>query len=400
MRKRKQMELIETLFWICMALVLYTYAGYGIVLGGLAALKKRFGKKLPVSESMEWPEVTLVICAYNEEEVVDQKMANCRALRYPKDKLHILWVTDGSTDATNCKLEAYPEVRVIYTPERKGKTAALNHAARELTTPYTLFTDANTMINSEAIYEIMKCFLQDSRIGCVAGEKRIADKTSDNAAGGGEGLYWKYESTLKRWDSELSSAMGAAGELFGIRTSLWENMEEDTLLDDFILSMRIVEKGYAIAYCKKAYALENGSSDMKEEAKRKVRIAAGGLQSIWRLRSLLNPFPHPLLTFQYVSHRVLRWSITPIALFLLIPLNVLLVLDHYGRIYTVIWILQILFYAAAFAGYYLQSREIKNKIFYVPYYFTFMNVNVIEGFAYLARKQKGSGVWEKAKRAA
>lgn len=387
------------LFWILFALVFYTYVGYGILLGILVLLKRKLGKKKVQKQITEWPDVTLVICAYNEELVVDEKMANCRSLLYPEGKLHILWVTDGSNDHTNEKLAFYPEVKILFSPERKGKTAALNHAATVLATPYTLYTDANTMLNADAVYEMVNCFLQDEKVGCVAGEKRIAQKAEDNAAGGGEGIYWKYESTLKRWDSELYSAMGAAGELFGIRTELWQNMEEDTLLDDFILSMRLVERGYTIAYCKTAYAIERGSANMQEEAKRKVRIAAGGLQSIWRLRSLLNPFPHPLLTFQYVSHRVLRWSITPFALFALVPLNVAIVLMNGGTLYIILWILQILFYAAAFAGYYLQSKQIKNKFLYVPYYFLFMNVNVLEGIAYLRKKRKGSGVWEKAKRA-
>lgn len=119
-------------------------------------------------------------------------------------------------------------------------------------------------------------------------------------ASGGEGIYWKYESTLKALDSRLYSAVGAAGELFAVRRELFEDMRTDTLLDDFILSLRIAMRGYTIAYCAAAYATESGSADMQEEEKRKVRIAAGGLQSIWRLRPLLNPFRYGLLNFQYV----------------------------------------------------------------------------------------------------
>lgn len=393
------MQTLILVFWCCFAIVLYTYLGYGVILGILVKIKGLFSHSSKTKDHKEWPEATLVICAYNEEKVVDEKMANCRTLVYPEKKLHILWVTDGSNDRTNELLSNYPEVEVLYTPERKGKTAALNHAATVIQTPYTIYTDANTMLNKNAIKEMVSCFLNDPKVGCVAGEKRIASKELDNAAGGGEGLYWKYESTLKNWDSKLYSAMGAAGELFAIQSNLWENMEEDTLLDDFILSMRIVQKGHTIAYCKEAFAIEDGSADMFEEHKRKVRISAGGLQSIWRLRELLNPFPHPLITFQYVSHRVLRWSITPFALFALLPLNILLVCLNAGIIYLIFLILQLLFYAAALLGYSLQAKKIKNKILYVPYYFLFMNVNVLQGINYLIKKKKGSGVWEKAKRA-
>lgn len=165
-------------------------------------------------------------------------MDNCEQLDYPKDKLHVFWVTDGSTDSTNILLTAYPNVTILFSPERKGKTAALNRAMPFIKTSYTIFTDANTMLNKESIKEIMTCFT-DSRIGCVAGEKRIENKGKDHAASGGEGFYWRYESKLKSWDSKLYSTVGAAGELFAIRTGLFKTMPEDTLLDDFILSLRI-----------------------------------------------------------------------------------------------------------------------------------------------------------------
>lgn len=396
------MTTLELTFWICLSIVFYTYVGYGIVLYIMVKVKEFFGKKechRPLSEE-ELPEVTLLIAAYNEEEVVKKKMKNCLALNYPKDKLKIMWVTDGSNDHTNDLLTEYPQVEVLHKPERNGKTAALNRAIDYIESPIVIFTDANTMLNADAIYEIV-CQFANPKVGCVAGEKRIAVKEKDGAAGGGEGLYWKYESALKRLDSRLYSAMGAAGELFAIRRGLFEKMENDTLLDDFILSMRIVGKGYKIAYCAEAYAIENGSADMKEEQKRKVRIAAGGLQSIWRLRALLNIFRYGIVSFQYVSHRVLRWSVTPVALFALLPLNIVLALgtDGYQSVgYLAILLLQALFYLTGYWGYVLSKMSIKNKLLYIPYYFLFMNVNVIRGFFYLYRK-KGNGAWEKAKRA-
>ena len=237
-------------------------------------------------------------------------------------------------------------------------------------------------------------------MGCVAGEKRIHMHTKDGAAAGGEGMYWKYESFLKKLDAQLHSAVGAAGELFAIRTALYEQMPNDTLLDDFVLSLRIAMKKYIIAYCDKAYAMENGSASMKEEEKRKVRIAAGGLQAIYRLRGLLNPFRYGILSFQYVSHRVLRWSVTPIALFSLVPLNVLLIVGNkHPHLYIILLALQLLFYAGGGYGYYLSTKSVKNKLLYVPYYFLFMNINVIKGFSYLKRKSKNDGTWEKARRA-
>ena len=392
---------IEIIFWIALFIVFYTYLGYGIVLYLLVKVKELFVKpiKRKLPEDSTLPEVTLFITAFNEEEVVDEKMKNSLELDYPEDKLHIVWVTDGSNDGTNEQLRTRWEGKatVLFQPERQGKTAAMNRGMKLINTPIVLFTDANTMVNQEAIREIVLAF-EDTRVGCVAGEKRIAVQTRDGAAAGGEGIYWKYESTLKALDARLYSAVGAAGELFAVRRELFEEMEQDTLLDDFILSLRIAMQGYTIAYCTEAYAIESGSADMHEEEKRKVRIAAGGLQSIWRLRPLLNPFRYGILSFQYVSHRVLRWSPTPILLFLLLPLNALLLcMGASCEIYGTILILQILFYILGLGGYYLSTRQIKNKLLFIPYYFLFMNVNVLKGIGYL-RKKRGTGAWEKAKR--
>ena len=175
-------------------------------------------------------------------------------------------------------------------------------------------------------------------------------------------------------------------------------MHEDTLLDDFMLSLRIAMKQYTIAYCDTAYALESGSADMKEEEKRKVRIAAGGLQSVYRLKELLNPLRYGILSFQYVSHRVLRWSVTPVALFLLFPLNILLVVCSESLpVYFLFLLLQSAFYLGGVYGSLLSAKSVKNKFLYIPYYFLFMNINVIKGFFYL--KRHAGGTWEKSRRA-
>ena len=378
--------MMATLFWLCMAIVVYTYVGYGIVLYLLVFVKRLATKAKPLADITDdrLPEVTLMVCAYNEEDIIAEKMDNTRRLDYPSDRLHLVWVTDGSNDNTNVLLSAYPEVKVIYFPERRGKAAALKHGIKEIDTEIVMMTDANTMLNPEAVREVAR-LMQDPKVGCVSGEKKVMARSNSDEAAQGEGLYWKYESTLKRLDSELYSAMGAAGELCVIRRQLMTDIPDDTLLDDFIISMEIVKKGYKIAYTSNAYAMEYGSADLHEESKRKRRIAAGGLQSCWRLRSLMNPLRHPVVAFQFVSHRVLRWTITPVCLFALVPLNTLLVLSGEGIVYTIIWILQILFYASAAAGVRISK------------YFIFMNLNVFHGMAYLFNNS--TGMWEKAKRA-
>lgn len=393
------MTTLKILFWICLILCVYTYVGYGILLYLLVLLKRLVKGKpqqMALPADSQLPDVAFMVCAYNEQDVVEMKMQNIRELDYPKDKLHVIWVTDGSSDNTNEYLKAYPDVKIVFSPERRGKTAALNHGISQVKSEITVMTDANTMVNREAIREIVRC-MQDPQVACVAGEKRVLSRHEGEIAAEGEGLYWKYESTLKRLDSELYSAMGAAGELNAIRTKLYEPMPETALLDDFVMSMKMIEQGYKIAYTSDAYAMEYGSANLEEESKRKRRIAAGGLQSSWWLRSMMNPFKNFVVAFQFVSHRVLRWSITPIAMMALIPLNVALVMMKAGTVYTIIWILQILFYLAAFSGYQLEQRGRKNKLLYVPYYFLFMNINVFRGMHYL-RTHQGGGTWEKAKR--
>ena len=375
-----------SLFWLCLAIVVYTYVGYGLILYLLVFIKRLAIKAKPLADITDdcLPEVTLMVCAYNEEDIISEKMSNIHSLDYPADRLHLVWVTDGSTDNTNSILSTYPDVKIVFSPERRGKSAALKHGIKEVSTEIVMMTDANTMLNPEAIREIVR-LMQDPKVGCVSGEKKVMAKSDSDEAAQGEGLYWKYESTLKRLDSELYSAMGAAGELCVIRRQLMTDIPDDTLLDDFVISMEIVRMGYKIAYTSKAFAMEYGSADLHEESKRKRRIAAGGLQSSWRLRSLMNPLRHPVVAFQFVSHRVLRWTITPVCLFALIPLNTLLVLSGEGIIYTIIWVLQILFYLSAIAGMRISK------------YFVFMNLNVFRGMAYLLNNT--TGTWEKAKRA-
>ncbi|MBQ8463539.1 MAG: glycosyltransferase family 2 protein [Prevotella sp.] len=394
------LTILKVVFWLCLLLVVYTYVGYGAVLYLILKVKRAFWRRepspiLPLDEDL-LPDVTLMICAYNEADIIEEKMANIRALNYPKERLCVMWVTDGSNDRSNELLSAYPEVTLVFSPERRGKAAAMQHGLQENRAEYVIFTDANTMLNADAIREIVREFMREN-VSCVSGEKRVAARHEGQAAAEGEGIYWRYESTLKRWDSELYSAMGAAGELFAVRMSHYRPAPSNALLDDFMISMLILKDGHRIAYTSEAYAMEYGSANMQEESKRKRRIAAGGLQSIWWLRSLMNPLQHPKVAFQFISHRVLRWSITPLALVALIPLNLLLVLLGGGWLYVIILLLQALFYALAIVGAVLNLIGHKNKWLNIPAYFLFMNINVFIGVPYLL-SHSTSGKWEKAKR--
>lgn len=393
---------------LCLGIVAYTYIGYGILITILVKIRQaiRPPRSLANDDSFT-PVVTLVMAAYNEMSCLPAKLQNSRALDYPADKLRLLFVTEGSTDGSTEWLDSLREdgdrqIEVLGGSERTGKVAAMNRAMKFVTSPIVVFSDANTQLNSRAIRHLVRHF-QDEGVGAVAGEKRIETLDTESAAGSGEGLYWKYESYLKRKDAELHTVVGAAGELFAVRTSLYETVEPDTLLDDFIISLRIAGKGYRVEYEPDAYALERPSFSIEEEKKRKVRIAAGGFQSIMRLLYLLNIGRYGWLTFQYVSHRVLRWAVTPFCLPLIWLANLILILPGqqqtpWSLFWTVLFASQCIFYAAAYIGYRLEHKQIRVKVLFVPFYFTFMNVCAILGFIRYCRGNT-SGIWEKARRA-
>ncbi|MDG1195269.1 MAG: glycosyltransferase family 2 protein, partial [Polaribacter sp.] len=262
------METLKILFWIFLFIIVYTYVGYGILLFAIIKIRRFFkiGNKVKIDPTYE-PEVTLFIAAYNEKDYVEAKMKNTLELEYTKEKLNIIWVTDGSDDGTPDMLNGYPNTTVHHLDARNGKIGAMNRGMEFVKTPIVIFSDANTNLGKESIRRIVNLF-SNPKVGCVSGEKRIVTKESDVASGAGEGLYWKYESALKKWDAELYSVVGAAGELFAIRTPLYRHVEKDTLLDDFIISLRVAQDGYTIQYDPEAYAIETASANVKEELKR------------------------------------------------------------------------------------------------------------------------------------
>ncbi|MDR1671861.1 MAG: glycosyltransferase family 2 protein [Bacteroidales bacterium] len=391
---------IAIVFWASAFIVCYAYAGYGVLLWLLVKIKQwaGSGEQIYVYDG-ELPEVTLLVTAYNERDFVAEKIKNSLELDYPEGKLKMVWITDGSDDGTPDLLRQYPEVVVYHRPERAGKIAAINRGMKLVGSPIVVFSDANTILGKESIMRMVRLFA-DPKVGCVSGEKRIYRKEKDMAAGAGEGLYWKYESFLKKYDARLYSVVGAAGELFAVRRALFAEVEHDTLLDDFIISLRIAMQGYIIRYDPEAYACETSSTNIREELKRKIRIAAGGIQSVVRLRPLLNIFKYGVLSFQYISHRVLRWTLAPLCMLLLLASNLALAWQAGfvpNNFFVITFCFQIVFYIMVVSGWFLKDRHIKLKILFVPYYFFIMNFAVYLGFFRYVRKKQDVR-WERAKR--
>jgi biofilm PGA synthesis N-glycosyltransferase PgaC len=381
------------IFWISISTLAFVYVFYGLSIWLFNKVFRSNGNRN--SDTTALPEIAFVIAAYNEEEVIREKINNTLSLSYPPEKLFIYVISDGSNDKTNAIVEEYKQVKLLWKPQRKGKTAAINRALPLISQPITIFTDANVMVNQNAIKEMVKHY-SSPLVGGVSGEKRVQTNNNKNASST-EGLYWKYESFLKKEDAKLNTLVGAAGELFSIRTNLFMPIPEDTLLDDFTISMNIIKQGYKIAYEPNAFASESPSLNINEEYKRKVRIGAGGLQSVLRSLEFLNPFQFGIVSFQYIFHRFSRWIISPVLIPLMFVSNGYLIND--SNFYLFMFLAQSLFHLAALLGWFFERKNTRYKLLYIPFYFNFMHFCIIAGWVKLVSgKQKVT--WQKATRLA
>lgn len=383
------MFFVATIFWLLVCILLYTYMGYALVLWIFR--RKRVGPKA----GGEWPVVAHIIAAYNEEDFIADKVRNALAMDYPAGRMQVLVVADGSTDRTVEIASSFPGVKVMHQAAREGKVAALNRAVASVNEADVLvFSDANTMLNASAFREIVRHYA-DPAVGGVAGEKRVA--AAGKVPGEAEGLYWKLESMLKQLESDFHTVAGAAGELLSLRRSLYDPVPEHVLLDDLYISLHVCRKGGVMRYEPGAVATEGPSLSIGDERLRRVRIGAGAFQSLSLFRDLLSIPRYGKLSFQFISHRVLRWTVCPLALAIIFILN--LALATHGSLYLTLLCLQCAFYLLALIG----SIRVRNGkggfIFMLPYYFTFMNFSILAGLKrYLSGAQ--SVKWEKSKRAA
>ncbi len=394
------MHWLAIIFWIFFSLVFYTYIGYGVIIWIYLKLRGT-SSSTPgsVPENHFLPSVALIIPAYNEADILEEKISNCLQLDYPAALLRIVFITDGSDDASVNILKDRKAVIHLHEPRRRGKAAAMNRAAALCSgSEILVFSDANTMLNSEALKRIVSHYMVPE-VGGVSGEKKIIS-LSDNTNTEGEGIYWKYESFLKKLDSDFHTIVGAAGELFSVRQNLYSPLKENTILDDFVLSLKICERGYVIRYESGAVASELPTTDIGEEEKRKIRIGAGAFQGMIEMRALLNIFRFGKLSFQYISRRFFRWVVCPPALPILLFLNIIIVIKDISPywLYTGLLYAQTGFYFFAFCGWLaLRINTSRISLFYIPWYFLFMNISVWMGlFRYLNGSQ--SVLWDKSHR--
>lgn len=352
-------------FWILLALVVYVYAGYPLLLWVLRAAR---GPR-PVAVADAEPPVTLVISAYNEEAVIGPKLDNSLALDYPRNRLQVMVVSDACEDRTDDIVRSYADrgVTLLAMAERGGKTLGLNAAVAAASGEIIVFSDANAMYGRDVIRQLVRNFA-DPAVGAAVGESTYVDPEVESERS--EGLYWRYETAIKRLESAVGSVVGGDGAIYAVRRALYEPMRADAL-SDFVNPLQVVRGGHRCVYEPAARSYERAADDFGKEFRRKVRIVNRAWRALWRLRELLNPLRHGLFAWQLLSHKLLRWLV-PVQLVGLFAVNVAIAGE--GGVYALALAGQVAFYGLAAAGYLLRRRPAIPAVLSVPYYFCLVNV--------------------------
>jgi len=373
-------------FWISMITLFYIYLGYPIL---VSILEKIFSKEIiRYKDGDELPSVSLFIPAYNEEKVIREKIENSLKLDYLKGKLEIVVASDGSIDRTNGIINEFKdEVTPLIYSERSGKSKLINKVIPELSGEIVVFSDASAILKSDSILKMVQNY-KDNKIGGVSGTYQM--QTNDNSdRSKGEGLYWKYETFLKRKESSLHSILGGHGSLYSIRKELFEPLADNSINDDYIIPMKLLIKGYRVVYEPLSISFESATTDVKGEMNRRSRISFGNFQQMIILRSLFNPI-NGFISFEFISHKLLR----SFSFFFMITLFLSSVIIK-GSLMDVFLKLELLFYFIGLMGFILSTRKIKSKITAIPFYLCMINLSSLIGFIkFIFNKQKVT--WEKA----
>lgn len=375
--------MLKIVFWTAVTIVIYIYFGYPLFLTLWSIFKREERERREII-----PRVTLIISAYNEEQIIEKKIENSLELSYPKDKLEIIVVSDGSTDNTDGIAKKYSSefdnVKLVRVEGRVGKNIALNKVLPHVSGDITVFSDANSMYEGDAIKNLVKYF-DKKEIGCVVGKLRYVNTGSSNVSQG-EGLYWKYESFIKRLESRLGLLLVGNGSIFAIRKELYSLLEPD-VPNDLQTPLEIGHRGYEVIYEPRAVAIEKAAESSKEEFRRKVRTINRGLIGFLKLRKKVKG----LRLFGFISHKLLRW-LAGTFLVLIFLSNIFLVGSNF---YRIVFLLQLLFYGLAGVGTYFQWRRIQFRIFCAPFYFCLVNLTAFVAlFEFLLGKRYS--IWQKA----
>ena len=332
---------VMILFWIGCACVLYCYVGYPLLIWCLAC---GFGRPRRTREMTEadLPRVSLLIVAHNEEALIGKRVQSALAVDYPADKLEILVVCDGCSDATAAIARAHQDerVRVLELPAQLGKAAALTHGCAEAGNAILVFADVRQSWDPESLKLLLENFA-DPSIGAVSGNL-VLEKAPGVLAG--VGLYWRFEKWLRNQESRLYSMVGLSGSVSAVRRELFRPIPKGTILDDVYWPLQVVLQGYRVVLDERARVYDRLPESSRDEFRRKVRTLSGNFQLLGRLPAALLPWRNPVW-FQYLSHKMLRLFV-PWALLALLATSFLLETTPYRLAF---WG-QVVCYLAGLAG--------------------------------------------------
>lgn len=377
------------LFWLSFLSISYTYIGYYFMLKTIVKYKKsqrRF-------DDTYQPSFSMIVAAFNEEKVIEQKIENFLNLRYSKEKMELIIGSDGSTDRTNEILDNLDSIIIkvkLYT-HRRGKASVLNDLVKLASGDILVFSDANTMYERSAVKRLVRHFVEP-QVGGVCG-RLILDSADKNIGGKGEILYWDYENELKRLESRIRTIFGANGAIYAIHKNLYKSLPTDVvIMDDFLIALRIVESGYDVIFDEQAVGREAAALDEKGEFNRKIRIGAANFNSLRWIKPLLNP-KRGFISYGLWSHKILRWFVPFFMLMLLISNLFLFAYPLYiGSL-----IAQGMFYSCVLVGWILSMLSRKVHVFSYFYYFFLVNLGLLIGFIkFLLGTQKPA--WSRTER--
>jgi biofilm PGA synthesis N-glycosyltransferase PgaC len=372
---------LPLIFWACFFLVAYTYLLYPAVLF-LASSAARLWPGARVAREAGSPSaVSLIIPAHNEERHLPAKLANLAALDYPKDRLEILFVSDGSTDATNeilGRAAAAGDITLLALPARGGKSSALNQAVPRARQDILVFSDAATLFAPDAVSKLVRHFA-DPRVGVVCGALQFQASTESRQT---EGLYWRYESLLRLMESRIGVTLTASGAIYALRRACFVPLSADTLVEDLVVPMTARRLGFRVLYDPEARGTDFAASTVAGEFSRRVRIATGSFRA---LGGLLRGPLDPVTAFAFVSHKLLRWTLP----FLLIGMLVTSAALLESPLYRALFVLQVLFYGWGLAGYLFRPRIQGIRFALVAYYLLAIHLAFLVGFVrYLAGRRE------------
>lgn len=378
--------MLESLFWISVAAILYTYLGYPIAVWLLGRVRNREILKADIT-----PRVSVVIACHNEETNVAARLKNLGECDYPSDLIEFVIVSDGSTDCTSeiALRHASDRVRVLAYNERKGKASALNVGVEIATGDIIVFADARQSFEPAAIKELVANFA-DPGVGAVSGEL-LLDGSGGSSVGDGVGLYWKYEKWIRKSESRAGSMIGATGAIFAIRRELWRPLPESTILDDVYTPMQIALGGRRVVFEEKARARDKAVESSGREFARKVRTLTGNYQLCQLMPRLL--IPNSALVFRFYSHKLMR-LVAPIFFLLLLAASVMLAVRppaNTGLIYQAALAAQSLFYGSVLVGACLLKRNRRVRVLSFAYVFSLMNAAALVGLLYFVMGKRN--VW-------